>query len=119
MTSRKVMLRSRFPPSRTASSGETRLARMAGITADRTVTTRPTMTTTTIVRGWIWSGPSGKVPSPVLLKSCFSSQATPMPPTSPTADAMRPTITASMSTMARIWGPLAPIDRSRPSWRVR
>ena len=85
---------------------------------NRSITGRR-MTTTTMVRGRICNGPSGNVPSPALLKSCLSNQATPMPPNNPTMDAINPTITASTSTIARICGPLAPIDRSRPSCLVR
>ena len=118
VTRRNVMLRSLRPPSRTASSGDTREARMAGMMADRTVTTSPTRNTTTTVRVWICSGPSGKALPPVL-NSCLSSQATPTPPNRPATEAMMPMMTASIRTMSRIWRPLAPIDRSRPSWRVR
>ena len=113
------MLRSRRPPSRTASSGDTREARIAGITAEATVTNKPTITTTTIVRGMICSGPSGNVPSPALSNSNFSSAAMPMPPNRPTIDAITPMISDSTRTMPRICGPLAPIERNRPSCLVR
>jgi hypothetical protein len=83
--------------SRIAAMGGTFAARRAGNTADATLTPRPATRETMTVLQLTTMLPVGKsIPMPE--KSALRPVATPMPPRSPSPEAMSPTTTASMST---------------------
>jgi hypothetical protein len=104
--------------SRIAATGAIFAARRAGISAAAAVTSTPTANEAMIVRGSTSVGPGGNS-APIALNSALSPSATPMPASSPTADAISPTTTDSPSTDRVIWRRLAPSARISASSLVR
>ena len=98
--------------SRSAASGFTRPDLIAGAIADRTVTTVPTSIPTTIVRGFKTKPELGRPPPPNWSSKALMPRATTMPPATPTAEASKPTISASPKVADRIWERDAPKIRS-------
>ena len=99
------------------SAGPARRAR-AGAIADTNVTRVPTISETTIVRGWICSGPLGRsMPNAreQRLERLHDRDAEHEADT----DEKRPTTSASSATEPTTWRPDAPSARRSPSSRVR
>ena len=105
-------------PSRTAAIGGTWVAFSAGRSAASRVTATPTASDTTIVlvastvAAWGRSMPND-------LNSELSPFASPMPTSSPAAEASSPITSASSITVRRTWRLVAPSVRSVASSRVR
>ena len=87
--------------SRMAASGATREALTAGATPATRVTTTPTIMEITTTEALNTRPPAGKE-KPTASKSTLSRLAMPTPPSTPTADATKPTSKASKTTEARI-----------------
>ena len=104
--------------SRSAASGFTRLALMAGSSELTIVVTSPTRTPTMTVRGASTSEPDGSV-APIALRSAFRPTASPTPPATPPTDDRRPTMNDSMTVEVSICRWLAPTARSIAISRVR
>ena len=105
--------------SRIAATGGMRPALRAGTSADSTVTSRPTTSVSTIVRGRS-AMPVDGMSMPNALSSVCRPVASRMPPTSPIRDPTRPMNNASVSIELVTWRRLAPIARisalSRDLW---
>ena len=86
--------------SRMAATGDTRVARTAGMSAAASVTPMPTARAITIVRPASSMSPRG-IPMPAASKSAPSARAKPSPRKRPETDATVPTTRASTATEAR------------------
>ena len=98
--------------------GATRVARRAGAAAEMTVTTIPTCSATTNVRGESTRLPGGS-PKPMASISARIPKDVPMPNASPASDATTAVTSASPSTDAMTWRRAAPSARRSASSRVR
>jgi hypothetical protein len=105
-------------PSRTAAIGATRVARIAGARPARTVTTMPTASEATTVRGASTRSACGSS-SPSAPNNALSPRARPAPRASPVSDASTPIASVSTSTERSTWRREAPSVRSVASSRVR
>ncbi len=104
--------------SRRACTGATLAARRAGRIEEKTVTTVPTSSATTIVRGSSWVDVLGRSMLNAE-RSPWSPMAIPIPATIPRTEANSPTANASTITDVSTCRRLAPSVRSRASSRVR
>ena len=106
------------PESRIASTGETRAARRAGMSAAAAVTPTPTAIAATTVRPAMTVGPLGSgIPS--TSSNARSPAATAMPRANPAAELTTPTTSASSRTERVTCPRLAPRARIRASSLVR
>lgn len=105
-------------PSRTAAIGGTLVARRAGRTLATRVTTTPTTSETTIVRGSIESALAGSS-NPALSNSFINPTAMPKPEKRPTTEARRLTTRDSITTDPSTWIREAPSVRRVANSRVR
>ena len=104
--------------SRIACSGATWLARRAGANAATMVTSAPTPSPTSTVRGASTSPAGGSV-LPRSRSSALRPTAAPTPAATPPAAATSPTMAASPSTEPSTWRRVAPSSRSSATSRVR
>jgi hypothetical protein len=104
--------------SRRAAIGDTRVARIAGTSAEASVTTTPTRSETTMVRVSITVPVLGRS-IPKVLKTAFSPEAKAMPAGRPRPAPSTPRKSASKTVPPRIWRRLAPSVRSSPNSRIR
>ena len=105
-------------PSRSAATGGTRVARIAGASAATIVTTTPTTIDTMIVR-LSMTVPFDGSSKPIALNSARSPAASPMPSRMPTTAPAKPRNRPSASTERRTWAREAPSVRSIPNSRAR
>jgi hypothetical protein len=91
---------------------------MAGTTLDRTVTSTPTASATTIVRVSMTEAVDGRS-APMIFSSPRRPGASASPPRSPSTEATKPITLASRITERRTWRRLAPSVRRSASSRVR
>ncbi|GBD46496.1 hypothetical protein HRbin41_01323 [bacterium HR41] len=115
---RRVPRRGRSAGSRSAASGEMRVARRAGTSAAMSVTAIPTTRPTTIERGRTTVPVLGRS-SPALASSSFRSGASTRPPATPTAAPSAPSASASAATRPNSCLRLAPSVRNSPNSAVR
>ena len=118
LATRAILPRCWVAPSRTASTGEIRVARAAGRRPAITVTMTPIRNPTASVCGEITSAVSGKLRSNAP-SSARSPTASATPTATPTSEARIPIRSDSSTTARRTWERVAPIRRSVPSSRVR
>ena len=105
-------------PSWTAAIGGTRVARRAGPITAATVTTTPTTSAATMVRGRT-SMPAAGSPKPIASNSRRIPHAMPMPARRPTTDAITPMTSASPTTLVITCERVAPSVRIIPNSRTR
>ena len=113
-------------PSCSAAIGGTRVARVAGITAESTVTTMPTARAMTTVRGCS-TRPLRGMSKPAAWNTWLTPAATPSPAKSPITEARTPMTSASPVMLQSTCARDAPSARSiansaaaaRRSWRTR
>jgi hypothetical protein len=104
--------------SRMAATGETRVARTAGITAAAAVTPMPTVRPIAMVRGSRPTAARG-MPIPAASNSVPSRREKPRPASSPATEAARPRTSASAATLASTCPRVAPSARSSANSRRR
>src|SRR3954462_13426891 len=105
-------------PSCSASMGDTRVARSAGASDERTVTTVPTTSETMIVRDAITLPLLGRS-TPIARNSARRPPATPTPSSRPATDPSRPIVKPSVITERMTWPRDAPSVRSSANSRIR
>src|SRR3954453_12711642 len=105
-------------PSWSASTGDTRVARSAGASDEKTVTTVPTTTETMIVRDAITLPLLGRS-TPIARNSARRPPATPTPSSRPATDPSRPIVKPSGITERMTWPRDAPSVRSSANSRIR
>ena len=103
---------------RIAATGETRVARIAGISAESSVTPMPTPSEAAIVRGARFISPRG-MPKPAASNSAPSPRANPSPSARPAAEARAAISSASATTARRICPRVEPSARSSANSRAR
>ena len=116
--SRPILRCSASSDSSSAAIGVMRVARSAGARAASSVTTTPTSSETTIVRGATTVPVLGRS-MPTALKSSLIRKAKATPPAMPVTAPSRPKTSASNPTERRICPREAPSVRSMPNSRVR
>ncbi len=111
-------VRGSVAPSWRAATGGTRVARRAGVSAERSVTPTPTSAAMRMVLGSS-AMPAVGISAPTAVKSALMALATPRPATMPTAEASTPSVSASATTDVSTWRRLAPRARSIANSRRR